>query len=366
MKAEIILMELRTGWKGILVFTIIILLTAGGFPLFYPAIKESSEEDLEGVEYLTIEVPEEEGGMINLSWEPVPGAIMYKILEDNSSTIRNKLSDSLRNYSTADTNISVPHDFLEKRYYSVYTIMENGSDPVYLGVISTEAGGTAFDTLLENPAYQGLAGGRELSFLDIRGYLAIEVFSWWVLLVGLYLAWRSVASVTEDYREKRMDLIFSTPVSRRRYILEKFTSHLLVSTFICTVAAGSMIGSVASMGESENISAEVIYGTIFASLPLLLCIQAFSILGAVQFKTTRAGMGVAFLFIFAQYALNIVAQISERLENAKYATVMYYWDYTGILLGEGVNLAHFIVLTVLTIIFLSLALWVFDRQDIPA
>jgi ABC-type transport system involved in multi-copper enzyme maturation permease subunit len=365
MNLRIIIMELKTGWKGILVFTFIILLAAGGFPSFYPTIKESSQEDLEGVEFLNIEVPEEPGGMINLSWEAVPGAISYRILEDNASTVQNKLSESIRNFTTTQTNLSVPYDFDEKHYYAVYFILDESLDPVYLGVTSTSAGGTAFDTLLENPAYQGLAGGREISFLDIRGFLALEIFSWWVLLVGIYLAYRAVASVAEDYQEKRMDLIFSTPLSRRNYILGKFTSHFIVTVFICFIASAVMTGAVAAIGEGDNAGASVIYGTVFASVPLLLCIQAFGILGAVYFKSTRAGMGLAFLFIFSQYALNIVASVSKSMQNAKYATIMYYWDYTGILLGDGVNGGHFAVLTVLTAIFLILAIWAFEHQDIP-
>lgn len=365
MNPRIVLMELRTGWKGILVFTFIILLAAGGFPSFYPTIKESSVEELEGAEYLTIDVPRDRGGLINLSWDPVPGAVMYRILEDNASTVQNKLSESLRNFTTAETILSVPYDFEEKHYFAVYYILDNNSEPIYLGVTSTAAGETPFDTLLENPAYQGLAGGREISFLDIRGFLALEIFSWWVLLTGLYLAYRAVASVAEDYQEKRMDLIFSTPLSRRNYILGKFSSHLLVTLFICFVASAAMTGAVAAVGEGDSADAGLIYGTIFASAPMLLCIQAFGILGAVYFKTTRAGMGITFLFIFFQYALNIIASVSKSMQDAKYATIMYYWDYTGILLGDGINMGHFTLLTVLTVLFLILTIWVFERQDIP-
>ena len=366
MRGNIVWMELRTGWKGILIFTFIIILTAGGFPSFYDMIKDSGVEDLEGDEYLTIEVPEEPGGLINLTWVPVQGAAGYTILEDNSSTVQNKLSPSLRSFSTENTSISVPYDYEEKHYYSVYIVMDNVSDPVFLGTRTSVVNATLWDEFLQNEAYQGLAGGREISFLDIRGYLALEVFSWWVLLAGIYLAWRAVASVAEDYKEKRMDLIFSTPVSRRRYILGKFTAHFVVTFWICLVGAGLMTASVDAMGQGDSAGADVIFSTFFASLPMLMCIQAFGILGAIHFKSTRSGIGVTFLFIFAQYAFNIVASVSESLQNAKYATIMYYWDYTGILMGEGVNAGHFAVLSILTALFVVLAVWAFDRQDIPA
>ncbi|UCH88509.1 MAG: hypothetical protein JSV49_09650 [Thermoplasmata archaeon] len=116
MKGNIVFMEFRTGWKGILVFSIIIILSAGGFPSMYPTIKESGLEDLKGIEFLTIDVPEEKGGMINLSSVAVPGAVSYNVVEDNTSTFQDTLSESLRNFSTEETAISIAYDFDEKRY----------------------------------------------------------------------------------------------------------------------------------------------------------------------------------------------------------------------------------------------------------
>ena len=124
-------MEFRTGWKGILILTIIIILTCGGFPKFYPTIKESSVEELKGAEYLNIEISEN-SNVINLSWDNVPGAVMYKVLEDNTTTVKNKLSNSLRNFSTTETNLSVPYDFEEKRYYGVYFLIENSTEPILM------------------------------------------------------------------------------------------------------------------------------------------------------------------------------------------------------------------------------------------
>ena len=50
------------------------------------------------------------------------------------------------------------------------------------------------------------------------------VFSLWFLPIGLYVGYKTASSITADFKEKRMDLIFSTPMSRQQYLLEKFAS----------------------------------------------------------------------------------------------------------------------------------------------
>jgi len=52
-----------------------------------------------------------------------------------------------------------------------------------------------------------------------EGFMTIELYSWWILLVGVYLSFLSVKSVTGDFEESRMDILFSTPLSRKEYLI---------------------------------------------------------------------------------------------------------------------------------------------------
>ena len=64
----------------------------------YPTIRDSGAEDLEGDEFLGLEENEQD---YLLSWAEVQRATSYRILEDNESTVQNKLRGSIRSDSVA-------------------------------------------------------------------------------------------------------------------------------------------------------------------------------------------------------------------------------------------------------------------------
>ena len=70
---------------------------------------DSDITDLQGSSRVTIEVPEQQGTLINLSWEPEKNASGYVVLEDNSSTF---LTSQIR-YFGNQTAISFVKNFEE-------------------------------------------------------------------------------------------------------------------------------------------------------------------------------------------------------------------------------------------------------------
>jgi ABC-2 type transport system permease protein len=163
-----------------------------------------------------------------------------------------------------------------------------------------------------------------------------------------------------------MDLIFSTPITRERYVLEKFAAMIIIVIFVLLVAAGAMASGVDSIGETDNLGSSTIFLAVIGSLPMLLVIMAFGYLAAFQFRSTRVGMGLTFLFVMVEFILFTVAQLVSSLEYLKYASIMHYWDYNTVLYDVLFKVGDFVVLFVTTGIILLLAVWVFKKKDIPA
>jgi ABC-type transport system involved in multi-copper enzyme maturation permease subunit len=270
-------------------------------------------------------------------------------------------------YPTNNTNISILYDFDEERYYLVAAMVNGSQSPVVIG-ITTSSGDrkSAIDEFLENPAYKSLTGGRVISFSDIKGFVSLEFYSWWVLLAGLFLAYIAVSSISGDFEGKRMDLIFSTPIKREQYLLEKFAALTVITLIIILFAIGALISGIESIGYSHKLDSETIFFSLIGSLPMLLVIMAIGVLSAVYFGTTRAGMGIAFLFVMIEFILYTLSGFSTLYESAKYATILYYWDYNSVLFDGLFNIGHFIGLFVVAGIILALAVYVFKKKDIPA
>ncbi len=364
MIGKVFFMEFRLGWKGFLVFTLLVMLIAAGIAGLYPTVRDSAIEELEGEEFLGLEPLDETGATFNLSWEPVEGALNYTVLEDNRSSM---VTDDVI-YEGTDLSIVVTVDpnSTEPTYYAVLANI-NGSEPVLIGQISTGMNiDDPFAELINNPAYSGFTRGRELSFYDVKGFIAFEFFSWWWMLAGIFLGYISVSTVAGDFEQKRMDLIFSTPISRERYLLEKFLALSAFTAFVILVAAGSLASGIESIGMGDELSGGTILAALMTSLPMLMLIIAVGMLTGIRFQKTRIGMGITLLFIVIQFIIFSLSGFAASYEKLKYISMMNYWDYTGVIFDNTINAGHFVLLLVVSFVVLFIGMRVFKRMDIPA
>jgi len=361
MIGRITYMELRTGLKGLLIFCLLVTIVATAMPLIFPTYRDSITEELEGANKVNLELPTDEGGMITLSWEPLETATSYMVLEDNrSSMVTAKIK-----YVGVETSITFEKDFEEKSYYAVMAETTETVDPVLIGIVATEKGDDPFQDLINNPAYSGLTGGRNISMLEPKGFLTLEFFSWWWMLAGLFIAYLSVSVIGSDFENKRMDVMLSTPISRRRYLLEKFSAMSVIALFIVLVAIGGLAGGIANINALNEFSAETVFLSLIGCLPFLMVIAAVGIFTAVLFQKVRVGMGVTFAFVFAEFFLYTFGNFSRSLEWMKTVSIFNYWDYSSVIFDDLFKAGDFVILAAVAIAIIVISIWVFEKKDIP-
>jgi ABC-2 type transport system permease protein len=361
MFGRIAFMELKTGWKGLIIFGLLILVISAGIPLIFPTYRNSLIEELEGVSKVHLELLNEQGSMITLSWETVETATSYMVLEDNrSSMVTAKLK-----YMGNETSIIFEKDFEEKRYYAVMAVLNETSDPVLVGITATEKSEDPFRELLKNPAYAGLTGGRNISMLEVKGFVALEYYSWSWMLTGLFIAYLSVAVIASDFENKRMDVMFSTPISRRRYLLEKFTAMSFIALFIVLVQIVGLTWGLASINALNEFSTNAVLLSLIGSLPLLMVTAAVGIAAAVLFQKVRTGMGITFAFVLAEFFLYTFGGFSKSLELMKTISIFKYWDYFSVIIDDLFKAGDFLILTLVAIVLIVTAIRVFETKDIP-
>ena len=362
MLGRITYMELRTGWKGLLIFGILILVISAGIVQIFPFYRDSLTEQLEGANKVNLTLPNEQGSNITLSWEPLENATSYMVLEDTRvSMVTAKIA-----YLGEETSITFEKDFEEKRYYAVMAVINETSDPVLIGIATTEKGEDPFKTLLENPAYASFTGGRSISMLEPKGFMTFEFFGLWWVYVGLFIAYLSVSIIASDFENKRMDIMLSTPTSRRRYLLEKFGAMSLIALLMILVAIAGLTGGLASINALNEISVATISLSLISCLPFLMVIVAIGMFTAVLFQKVRTGMGVTFAFIFTEFFLYTFGGFSKSLELMKTISIFKYWDYSSVIIDNLFKPGDFIILTILAILLVVIDIWIFEKKDIPA
>ena len=355
-------MELRTGWKGLLIFGILILVISAGIVQIFPTFRDSLTEELEGANKVSLELPDEQGGNVTLSWESLENATSYMVLEDNRlSMVTAKLK-----YNGTETSITFEKDFEEKRYYAVTAVFDGTSDSLLIGIATTEEGENPFQELMQNPVYKSFTGGRNVNMLEVKGFIALEFFSWWWMLAGLFIAYLSVSVIASDFENKHMDVLLSTPISRRRYLIEKFSSMSIVALLIILVGTAGLAGGLISINALSELSVGAVFLSLIGCLPFLMVIAAAGMLTAVFFQKVRTGMGITFAFVFAEFFLYAFGGFSESLEWMKTISIFEYWDYSSIIIDDFFKAGDFIVLTIFAIVLLIIGMWVFKKKDVPA
>jgi ABC-2 type transport system permease protein len=268
-------------------------------------------------------------------------------------------------YMGNETSITFEKDFEEKRYYAVMAALDETSDPVLIGITATEKGEDPFQELLKNPAYAGFTGGRNISMLEVKGFVALEYYGWAWMLTGLFIAYLSVSLIASDFENKRMDVMFSAPISRRRYLLEKFTAMSIIALFIVLVQIAGLTSGLASINALNKFSANAVLLSLIGSLPFLMVIAAVGIATAIFFQKVRTGMGITFAFVFAEFFLYTFGGFSKSLEWMKTISIFKYWDYFSVIIDDLFKTGDFLILTLLAIVLIITAIRVFQKKDIP-
>jgi ABC-type transport system involved in multi-copper enzyme maturation permease subunit len=358
-------MELRTGWKGLVVISILVFITANGMAQIYPTFQDSLTEDLEGSDRVDLMIPEEGEGNLTISWEPIPNVNEYSVYENNQSSFFFFIT-AVKIYNGTSSNISIPYNSTEIKYYAILANINGSEMDLLIGLDSTGEGANLFQELLDNPGYAGFTGGRDIDFSSIRGFLSLELFSWLWILVGMFMAYFSVSSVTSDFEKKRMDLIFSTPISREQYIIEKFLALSLISLIIVLVCAAGLMSGVAAIGETDQLDHATSFLSIFSMQTFLMIIAAFGIFLGMIFRGGKAGMGINIAFVFGSFILLTFSGLSSAMKWMKYISIIHYWDYNSMLLDGVFNIGYFFGLLIASLIIIVLAIYIFKNRDIPA
>jgi ABC-type transport system involved in multi-copper enzyme maturation permease subunit len=355
MLGKVVLMEFKSGWKGFVIFAFLILLLSAGMPQVFPSYKESLITELEGAQNVSLTVTE---GEIILSWEPMQGA-SYIVLQDT----RSSMVTAQIIYMGEDIKITLPKDFEEDRYYAVMAIVDDTQ--MLIGIATTGKPKDPLEDYMNTPAFAGFTGGRQFSLLEVKGFIVVEFFSMWWILAGLFIAYVSVSTITGDFEGKRMDLIFSTPISREQYVLEKFAAMSVISLIIILVAVFGLVASIAGMGLSSEFDSKTAFMGMIGCLPLFMVFGAFGILTAAIFQKTRIGIGVSFAFVLAGFFLFTFGGYSESLEWMKSLSVMNYWDYYAVIFDGVFKMGDFIGLFIVSFVLIGLAILIFKKKDIP-
>ena len=220
------------------------------------------------------------------------------------------------------------------------------------------------DELLQSypEALRGVIGfGGELDYSSGAGYLGIELFSIMVPLL-LIIAAVSAGSAAVAGEEERgtLDLLLSTPVSRRRFVLEKLgalTAELLIlgTVLWSALVVGSWVGDL-------GVSAAHLGAATLSAVLLALGFGALALLVGAARGRRGVAIAVAAAGAVAAYFVDTLSSLSGLLDAIEVGSPFYHYSASDPL-RHGLDATHVAFLACVVVVAAAGALVAVDRRD---
>ncbi|MBE0417888.1 MAG: ABC transporter permease subunit [Coriobacteriia bacterium] len=213
----------------------------------------------------------------------------------------------------------------------------------------------------EMPEFLGAFMGK-LDFASGAGYLNATIYtllgSVLVVIFALMLGARAIAG---DEESGMLDVLLAHPVSRTRFVLERFAALALAVGVIGFV----MWAAVSAASRFSEMDVPIVNIAAATAGLTLLGIVIGSLALAVGALTGRQALaaGVTAFIALAAFLANNLAPMFEGLEFVQRLSPFYYY-LGGDPLREGFDVGGLAVLTAAALVLAGLAVWGLNRRDI--
>lgn len=210
------------------------------------------------------------------------------------------------------------------------------------------------------PAFRTALGVE--TFTTVEGFLAAELYQFgWVLLLGLYFAYRAAGLVADAVESGRMDTLLATPISRTRVVLETFAGLLVPLVVVNVVSFVAVHAGVVAVGESVDVAR--LAAVHLLSVPYLLVCAGVGLLLSVSLQRSDAAERGALGAVFGLWLVESVAAASEYDWLAAVSPTHYY-DPTAVLLHGEYDPGGAALLAVVAVALVAASVGWFRRVDV--
>lgn len=200
-------------------------------------------------------------------------------------------------------------------------------------------------------------------FGSLEGFIAGEHFSiiWPIIIVILTLSYASGA-IAGEIDKGTIELLLAQPISRLKIFLAKYFSGLAIIAAFVLITNFSVIPFALLHNVDyriQNYLTISILGFLFAFAIFGICMMLSSI-----YSARGKPMALTGGLLIIMYALNVFSAFQESVENLKYLSFFYYYNFADAVIHNQLNSLDIAVFLVVGIITTLIGAVVFVKRDI--
>lgn len=204
--------------------------------------------------------------------------------------------------------------------------------------------------------------GSVSSITTIDGYLVSQLYVLvWLLILGIYFAYAAASLVSAEIEQRSIDLMLVNPISRTRFVVEKFLALLPNNIFVNGVALVSVYVGVQFVGESVPLLDLIVLHSLF--VVYLAACSGLGLVASVVFDDVRRAQGVGIGLLFATYFLDSLTRGTDYEWTGQFSFARYL-DPADVLTRGDIDWVGLAILIAATLALVILAAELFERKDI--
>jgi ABC-2 type transport system permease protein len=194
-----------------------------------------------------------------------------------------------------------------------------------------------------------------------EGYLQSQFFTMLPLIVaamGITVA--SYAIVGEE-RDGTLDLVLAQPITRSRVVIENAAAVGIMAA-VATLAAYPGVMLAVVLADIDIGWGPVFWATV-ACIPAALFFTWMALWFSAALPSRAAAASLASLLLIVAYVVNVIGPANDVLDAIRRGLPFYWSDSSPALVGDNEYL-KWPGLTIVSLVFVLLALWSFERREI--
>lgn len=181
------------------------------------------------------------------------------------------------------------------------------------------------------------------------GWLKTEGFMYVLIIVGIYSSMLGANIVLKEENNKTIEYLISLPIKRSTIMTNKIVvSIIYIVLMILILALFNYIALLISGDFDQKQYLLLSITPLFIALPLF----AISLFISTFLHKSKKVIGISLGLVFVFYILNILSELSEKVEFIKYFSIYTLADTRNVISNVEINMVNVVLSLAITTIFI--------------
>lgn len=216
------------------------------------------------------------------------------------------------------------------------------------------------DVFASMGSFTAAFGMDRLNFGTLIDFYTIECGNVLGLGGAFYAALTAISSLAKEEKDHTAEFLLTHPIKRSRIINEKLIAILLQIMALNTIVLGLSLLSITIIGEEIPWKELLLIHLAYFLVQLELACICFGISAFIRRGSLGIGLGIAIIMYF----LNLIANITERVEFLKYVTPFGFAEGADIVTNKSLDLKLISIGMAVSVISVGISYWKYTKKDI--